>query len=88
MSEVFLSIVVPCLNEEASISDFYNDTLKICETLKIKYEIIFIDDGSTDNTLEKMRKFKKTNNNVHYVSFYHKIKKFASYYCKFVKFMI
>lgn len=47
-----LSIIIPCKNEEGSVVSLYkvlNETLK-----NIKYEVIFIDDGSTDKTLEKL----------------------------------
>lgn len=48
-----LSIIVPCKNEENNVTKLYesiNDTLG-----KIKYEIIFVDDGSVDNTLKEMK---------------------------------
>lgn len=49
-----LSIIIPCKNEEGNIEDLYK---KLDETLKnIKYEAIFIDDGSTDKTLDKLHK--------------------------------
>lgn len=48
-----LSIIVPCMNEEGNVSKL-NDALK--ETLgKIKYEVIFINDGSSDDTLNKLK---------------------------------
>ena len=47
-----LSIIVPCKNEEGNVLGIYN---KISSVLKkIKYEIIYIDDGSTDKTMEKL----------------------------------
>ncbi|MCL2441299.1 MAG: glycosyltransferase family 2 protein [Treponema sp.] len=65
----FLSIIVPCYNEETSILPFYNEAKIICESLKINHEIIFIDDGSKDNTLIKMRELQNTDSNVRYISF-------------------
>ena len=47
-----LSIIVPCKNEEDNVEELYS---KINEVLnKIKYEIIFVDDGSADKTFEKL----------------------------------
>ena len=47
-----LSIIVPCKNEEDNVEELYS---KINEVLnKIKYEIIFIDDGSSDKTFERL----------------------------------
>ncbi len=56
-----VSIVVPCYNEEASISIFQNEIIKILTNIKDKinsnfeYEIIFIDDGSQDKTALEIR---------------------------------
>ena len=46
---VFLSIVVPCYNEEESVSLFSDEIEKTLPNLD--YEIIYINDGSKDNTL-------------------------------------
>ena len=47
-----LSIIIPCKNEEGNVQTLYQ---KLTESLnKIKYELIFIDDGSNDKTLEKL----------------------------------
>lgn len=49
-----LSIVVPCYNEEGNIEIFYDEIFKIFKGKKIKYEIIFVNDGSRDKTMEKL----------------------------------
>ncbi len=47
-----LSIVVPCYNEEDVIDIFYNKLMEITTKIsdKYDYEVVFIDDGSSDNT--------------------------------------
>ncbi|MDQ7059606.1 MAG: glycosyltransferase family 2 protein [Sulfurimonas sp.] len=55
----FISIVCPCYNEEEVINHFLKSITKILQTSKKTYEIIFIDDGSTDNTLEVLIESKK-----------------------------
>ena len=52
-----LSLVIPILNEEKNILPLTN---KIIQNLtKIKYEIIFVDDSSIDNSRQKLKKLKK-----------------------------
>lgn len=65
-----LSIVVPCYNEEEAIPYFYEEVLKINEKLKeLELEFIFIDDGSKDNTLNKLKELRNKDNRIHYISF-------------------
>ena len=64
---VLLSIVVPCFNEEESVEIFLKE---IQETLKEHdYEILYINDGSSDNTLKKIKELADSNSNVKYISF-------------------
>ena len=51
-----LSIVVPCYNEEESIPYFYDEIKKVTKEMKVKLELIFVDDGSTDKTLTIIKK--------------------------------
>ena len=53
-----ISVVIPVYNEKNNIK-FLTDEIKSSLYDKIKYEIIFIDDGSTDSTLETLLKIKK-----------------------------
>ena len=45
-----LSVVVPIYNEELGISEFAQQLKSNLDDLKIKYEVIFINDGSTDSS--------------------------------------
>ncbi|MBQ6592123.1 MAG: glycosyltransferase family 2 protein [Solobacterium sp.] len=49
-----LSIVVPCYNEEQAVELFYPELVKVLDTMDVDREIIFVNDGSTDRTLEKI----------------------------------
>ncbi|EAK0826906.1 glycosyltransferase family 2 protein [Campylobacter fetus] len=70
-----VSIVVPCYNEEASISIFQKEIIKILTNIKDKinsnfeYEIIFIDDGSQDKTAVEIKKLCNKFNNTHLIKF-------------------
>ena len=64
-----LSIVVPCYNEEESIPFFYKEVTNVISNLKIKLEIIAVNDGSKDNTLDLIKNIAKEDNNFKYISF-------------------
>ena len=72
-----LSIIVPCKNEEDNVEELYS---KINEVLnKIKYEIIFIDDGSSDKTFERLSDlYEKDIKHVKVLSFSRNFKKDAA----------
>lgn len=74
-----ISIVVPCYNEEEVINIFYDEISKVEKEMKNKFEIIFINDGSSDKTLEIFRKLAK-NKNVRYISFSRNFGKEAAMY--------
>ena len=50
-----ITVVVPCFNEENLIDKLTDKLLIQCNNLKLDYEIIFVEDGSTDNTFEKIK---------------------------------
>lgn len=62
-----LSIVVPCFNEEDSVEIFFKEIQKTL--IKYDYEIIFVNDGSRDNTLDVIKKLAINNSNVKFISF-------------------
>ena len=65
-----ISLVVPCFNEEDAIPLFYSEALKTLENINISsYELIFVDDGSVDRTIEVLRGISSRDKNVHFLSF-------------------
>ena len=64
---MLLSIVVPCYNEEKTVEIFLDEIKKTL--VDINYEVIFINDGSEDNTQEKIMNLADSNPNVKYISF-------------------
>ena len=64
-----VSIVVPLLNEEESLRPLYNEIKKTLKTITADHEILFIDDGSTDKSLNVIKDLAKLDNKVHYFSF-------------------
>ena len=64
-----ISIVVPVFNEEESIKPFYEELLRVVVTLDKEYELIFVDDGSLDRSLDILKGFVGKNNNVRIFSF-------------------
>lgn len=65
-----ISIIVPCFNEEESIPVFYEEIKRISEQMNyVNFEYMFINDGSSDKTLEVLRKLSKKDKRVKYLSF-------------------
>ena len=69
MSKIDISLVVPCFNEEETIPIFYEEIIKICMLINRQFEIIFVDDGSRDNTLNILQKLTDQDIRIHYISF-------------------
>ena len=76
-----LSIVVPCFNEEEALPLFYNECSKVIQGMNVSgYEMLFVDDGSKDQTLAVMKKLAATDAHVKYVSFTRNFGKEAAIY--------
>ena len=76
-----LSVVVSCFNEEEALALFYKEINAV--SLKMKYldfEFIFVDDGSSDNTLKIIKKLRRKDKRVRYISFSRNFGKEASMY--------
>jgi len=59
-----LSVVIPLLNEEESLPELYQWIVKVMQAHQFSYEILFIDDGSTDNSWQIIESLSETNSNV------------------------
>lgn len=78
-----LSVIVPCYNEQESIEDFYTELMKndlFFEQHQLEVEIIYIDDGSKDNTAKEIRKLAQKDERVHMISFSRNFGKEAGIY--------
>ena len=79
-----VSLVVPCYNEEEVLPYFYEEFCRVAEQLSdYILEVIFIDDGSKDQTLSVVKKFSEKDARVKYLSFSRNFGKEAAIYAGF-----
>ncbi len=64
-----LSLIVPCYNEEKMINLFYEEIIKHLKSLDCEYELIFINDGSLDNTWFVLKKLVKVDTCLKVINF-------------------
>ena len=64
-----ISIVIPLLNEEESLTELYNWIVSVMQSNSYSYEIIFIDDGSTDNSWKIISALSKKDTSVKGIKF-------------------
>lgn len=78
-----LSVIVPCYNEQEVVEDFYTELMKVVPFFtekNIDVELLFIDDGSKDNTVAEVKKLKERDDRVRMVSFSRNFGKEAAIY--------
>jgi len=65
-----VSLLIPAYNEEETIPLLYNELNKAVETISgYEFEIFFVNDGSSDNTLNILRNLQQIDSRVNYISF-------------------
>ena len=64
-----LSVVIPIYNEEENIQLLYDELIGVLQGIDRPYEIVFIDDGSSDRSLELLESIQQQDNHVVVVSF-------------------
>ncbi len=76
-----LTAIVPCYNEEAALHFFYEEMQKVMQDMQyVDFELLFINDGSKDKTLEVIKELAAEDNRVKYVSFSRNFGKEAAIY--------
>lgn len=80
-----LSILIPLLNEEESLNELYNWIIKVMQSHNYSYEIIFLDDGSTDNSWSIIEGFANENPHVKGVRFMKNFGKSQALHAGFAK---
>ncbi len=78
-----LSVIVPCYNEEESVALFFEELTKNDPFFRdkgLELEVIYIDDGSKDRTVDEVKKLREKDNRVHLVSFSRNFGKEAAMY--------
>lgn len=78
-----LSIVVPAYNEEESVAELLRSMEEALGGLEGGYEVVFVDDGSTDATLERLKAIERTNARVRVFSFRRNLGKSVALLCGF-----
>lgn len=66
---MLLTIVIPVFNEQENVKPLVDLIIHTMQEVNYDYEIIFVDDGSTDNTLGELIKVKKVNNHTKIITF-------------------
>ena len=64
-----ISVIVPCYNEEEAAPIFYREFFRRTAEMDCRWELWFVDDGSTDGTLAELRALRSQEERVHFISF-------------------
>ena len=80
-----LSVIVSCYNEEEALPLFYKEISKVMDEMDyVKFELLFIDDGSHDKTLDVIRDLSNKDSRIRYISFSRNFGKEAAMYAGLV----
>ena len=82
-TKIDISVVVPLFNEEESIPELYSWIVRVMNANKFSYEIVFVNDGSTDRSWDVIEELSKKDANVHGIKFRRNYGKSPALYCGF-----
>jgi glycosyltransferase involved in cell wall biosynthesis len=80
-----ISVVIPLYNEEESLEELYAWIKRVMKENRFSYEIVFVDDGSTDASWQVISKLKEQDANIHAIRFQHNYGKSPALFCAFQK---
>ena len=80
-----ISVVIPLLNEQESLTELHDWIAKVMQSNRFSYEIIFIDDGSTDNSWETIKELSTQNKQVKGIQFLKNFGKSQALHAGFAK---
>lgn len=78
-----ISLIVPCYNEQEALPIFYKEVTKVLQQMGHAYELLFINDGSKDDTLKILKELGERDVRVKYLSFSRNFGKEAAMYAGF-----
>ncbi len=78
-----LSVVVPCYNEQETVEKFYETAVPVLDRTDMEFEIIFVNDGSRDKTLEKLTALSQKDTRVKVINFSRNFGQQAAILCGF-----
>ncbi len=65
-----ITVIVPCFNEEKALPHFYAKISEIAGSMRhVQFELLFVDDGSSDGTLHLLREYARDDSRCRYISF-------------------
>ncbi len=78
-----ISLIIPCYNEQDALPIFHSETTKVMNGMGCEYELLFINDGSKDETLAILKALAEKDQHVSYLSFSRNFGKEAAMYAGF-----
>lgn len=78
-----ISLIIPCYNEEEVLPIFYREATDVLKSMTCDYEMLFVNDGSKDKTLDLIKEKAKEDKHVKYISFSRNFGKEAAMYAGF-----
>ncbi|MCC8049991.1 MAG: glycosyltransferase family 2 protein [Clostridiales bacterium] len=78
-----ISLIIPCYNEQETVPLFYAETSSVLKSMDCEYELVFVNDGSSDNTLIELKRLAEKDEHITYLSFSRNFGKEAAMYAGF-----